>query len=100
MDAVDRAGLGLPKQLNLRLSGHFGPVFDIENPFTGRPGFVGTQVTRAARIEPVTPPGVVYVSEAFAAEMALSRPARHKVEYVGVTKLAKKFGDLPVFRLH
>jgi hypothetical protein len=89
----------LPAHLDLRVSGHFGSTFDITNPFTQRPGCLGLHVSRAARIEPVTPPGVVYVSEAFAAQLALQPHPKYRADFVGTTRLAKKFGDLPVFRL-
>jgi class 3 adenylate cyclase len=89
----------LPSPLDLRVSAHFGSAFDITNPFTQRAGCLGTHVSRAARIEPVTPPGVVYVSEAFAAQLALRVHSRYRADFVGTTKLAKQFGHLPVFRL-
>jgi adenylate cyclase len=91
--------LQLPVHLDLRVSAHFGSTFDITNPFTQRAGCLGTHVSRAARIEPVTPPGVVYVSEAFAAQLALRVHSRYRADFVGTTKLAKQFGHLPVFRL-
>ncbi len=99
LDPADRAALRLPSHLNLRVSAHYGSVLDITNPFTGRPGCLGLHVSRAARIEPVTPPGVVYVSQPFAAQLALLLQAGFRADFVGTTKLAKKFGDLPVFRL-
>ena len=99
LDQADRAALGLPAHLNLRVSAHYGAVLDITNPFTGRAGCLGLHVSRAARIEPVTPPGVVYVSEAFAAQLALLPGTGFRADFVGTTKLAKKFGDLPAFRL-
>ena len=67
---------------------------------TGRLNFLGAHVALAARIEPITPPGAVYGSGAFAA-LAKS----HQVEdfvctYVGQTPLAKGFGTFPIFVLH
>jgi class 3 adenylate cyclase len=46
-------------------------------------------VTRAARIEPITPPGSVYASEAFAATLAASGRQDCALEYVGEVSLAK-----------
>jgi class 3 adenylate cyclase len=99
LERLDRQAMRLPADLGLRVSAHFGSTFDIINPFTLRPGCLGIHVSRAARIEPVTPPGVVYVSEAFAAQLALKLDSQYRADFVGTTKLAKKFGHLPVFRL-
>jgi hypothetical protein len=56
-------------------------------------------VTRAARIEPVTPPGEVFVTEAMAAALALSGEASVRPEYVGSTQLAKNYGSLRMYVL-
>jgi class 3 adenylate cyclase len=56
-------------------------------------------VTRAARIEPVTPPGVVYASEAFAAFLAATGRADFGSEYVGRLALAKGYGDARIYRV-
>lgn len=85
--------------LAVRVSAHYGSTFDVIDPFTGRSACLGTHVSRAARIEPVTPPGVVYVSESFAARLAIKDSPLFRTEFVGTTKLAKKFGSLPIFRL-
>jgi class 3 adenylate cyclase len=99
LDLATNSSLPLYTDLALRVSAHYGSTYDIANPFTGRPGRLGIHVSRAARIEPVTPPGVVYVSEAFAVQLALRPASSYRGEFVGTTRLAKKFGDLPVFRL-
>ncbi len=56
-------------------------------------------VTRTARIEPVTPPGMVYVSEAFAATLAATGQDRYALEYVGRLALAKGYGESRIYRL-
>lgn len=53
--------------LNVRVGLHTGPVFIHYDPVVRRLSFTGAHVNRAARIEPVTPPGEVYTSEEFAA---------------------------------
>jgi hypothetical protein len=60
---------------------------------TGRRAFVGAHVTRTARIEPVTPLGEVYVTEQFAAALALTTDA-FACDYVGDIPAAKGFGTL------
>lgn len=72
MHSVDLAGAGLPSHLALRLSGHVGPIFPIRDPVTESPSFTGSHVNRTDCIEPVTPPGAVYVTGAFAADLELA----------------------------
>src|SRR5262249_31364763 len=71
MASVDLAKAGLPAHLSLRLAGHVGPVFECFDAVAKHHSYFGTHVTRTARIEPVTPEGEVFVTEAFAATMAL-----------------------------
>jgi class 3 adenylate cyclase len=90
---------GLPEKLNLRIALHAGPVYSCLDPVTGRLNFTGTHVSRAARIEPVTPPGQVYASQEFAALAAAERINQFMCEYVGQTPLAKGFGTFPTFHV-
>jgi class 3 adenylate cyclase len=99
MTASDWTGKGLPKGLNLRIALHAGPVYSSLDPITNRPNFTGTHVSRAARIEPVTPPGQVYASQEFAALAAAERIAEFKCEYVGQTPLAKGYGTFPTYHV-
>ena len=97
--AIDLAAAGLPPHLALRLGGHFGPVTEIDDPFLAARSFHGTHITIAARIEPVAVPGTVYVSEPFAALLALEAPGRFSTDYVGQTELHKRFGAMRLFAL-
>jgi len=56
-------------------------------------------VSRTARIEPVTPPGEVYVTEQFAARLALE-PAGFGCDYVGQVPAAKGYGTMRMYHLH
>lgn len=97
---VDPAGLGLgPGDGGMRIALHFGSVYQSADRVTGLPNFLGNEVARAARIEPVTPPGDVYVTEPFAAMIALHAPDRFHCRYVGRVDLAKKYGTFPMYRL-
>ena len=97
---VDPALLGLePDQGGMRIAVHFGSVYETVDRVTGRPNFQGTEVSRAARIEPVTPPDTVYVTESLAAMLALHAPERFRCRYVGRIDLAKKCGKFPMYRL-
>ncbi len=97
--AIDRAAAGLPEELKLRIGLHAGPVRKVTDQITGRENFIGSHVSRAARIEPVTPAGTVYVSEPFAALATLAMPALFRFDYVGRQPLAKAAGTVPLYEL-
>lgn len=83
----------------LRVGIHHGTIYADTDPITRRPNFYGTEVNRAARIEPITPPGAVYVTEAFAAVLAMDAPHEFDCFYVGQVPLAKAYGTFPMYRL-
>lgn len=85
---------GLPTGLGLRLGAHAGPVYLGVDPVRHEPTFFGRTVTRAARIEPRTPPGQVYVTEDFAALLRMSGADGFDMEYVGRVPLAKSAGSI------
>ena len=99
LEGLNLAALRLPEQLALRLGGHVGPVFPVRNPIMDSPAFMGSHVSRTARIEPVTPPGSVFVTEAFAAALVLEN-SRFGCDYVGHIPAAKDLGRLRMYRLH
>jgi class 3 adenylate cyclase len=99
VNGTDWVSKGLPSSLNLRIGLHAGTVFSFIDPITGRPNYLGTQVSRAARIEPITPPGQVYASEVFAALTAAERIADFTCDYVGQTPLAKGYGTFPTYHV-
>ena len=87
----------LPRGLNLRIALHSGPVYEYQDPITRVAGFGGTHVSQAARIEPITPPGQVYASEAFAALAAAECIKSFSLEYIGLTPMPKNFGILRTY---
>ena len=99
MNAIDLVAEGLPETLKLRLGGHVGPVYELEDPVTDRPNYYGAHVSRAARIEPITPEGCVYVTETFAAMLALHNAGQFSCDYAGNTEMAKHYGRLRMFLL-
>lgn len=99
MAAIDLEAEGLPDHLALRLGAHVGPVFPTHDPVLGLPAFMGSHVSRTARIEPVTPPGEVYVTEPFAAALELARHPELVCDYVGHMPAAKDYGNLRMYRL-
>jgi class 3 adenylate cyclase len=90
---------GLRPGLNLRIALHAGPAYEFDDPITGNRSYSGTHVSRAARLEPITPPGQVYSSEAFAALSAAQRTKDFTCDYVGQTPMAKGYGTLPAYHV-
>jgi class 3 adenylate cyclase len=99
LSATDWTLCGLPADLNLRIALHAGPVYACTDPVTQKDNFIGTHVSRAARLEPITPPGQVYASQAFAALAAAERVRGFTCDYVGQTPLAKKYGTFPTYHV-
>jgi hypothetical protein len=96
---LDLTGLSLPHGLGLRIGGHAGPVFEVVDPVLKQPAFLGSHITRTARIEPITPEGEVYVTEQFAALLALVPAVRLRCEYVGHMPMAKGYGTTRMYVL-
>jgi class 3 adenylate cyclase len=90
---------GLRGGLSLRIGLHAGPVYEFDDPITGSRSYSGTHVSRAARIEPITPAGQVYASEAFAALAAAQHTDGFTCDYVGQTPMAKDYGTLPTYHV-
>jgi len=105
LELRDRVGamrweqVGLPESLGLRIGLHAGPVYLCVDPVTERPNCIGTHVSHAARIEPITPPGQVFASQAFAALAAAERVRDFTCHYVGQTPLAKGYGVYPTYHV-
>lgn len=89
----------LPENLNLRISLHAGPVFEYINPITKHLSYIGTHVSYAARIEPITPPGKVYSSQAFAALTCSMGVKSFTCDYVGQIPFAKGYGTFPTYHV-
>jgi len=96
---IDRQAAGLPANMNLRIALHVGPIYRFKDQIAGKLNYIGSHVNRAARIEPVTPPGRVYASDAFAALATLRAPGKFRFDYVGKIPLAKSFGEFPMYHL-
>lgn len=99
MVSTDWGRKGLPRAINLRIALHAGPVYSCVDPVTGQSSYTGTHVSRAARIEPITPPGQVYASQAFAALAAAQGVNDFTCDYVGQTPLAKGYGTFATYHV-
>lgn len=86
---------GLPTRISL----HAGPVYEVVDAVSGNREFVGSHVNLAARMEPITPPGRVFASEAFAALAACEGIPDFAFDYVGQLPLAKGYGVFPMYHL-
>lgn len=95
----DYSLLGLAESGGMRIGVHYGPAYETRDPITGKPTLYGTEVSRAARIEPVTPPGAVFVTEPFAAILALEAPGEYTCRYAGKIEFAKGYGTYPIYQL-
>lgn len=95
----DTATLGLEETGGMRIGVHYGPTYEMDDPITGKVNYYGTEVSKAARIEPVTPPGAVFVTEPFAAILALEAADRFICQFVGNVQFAKDYGTYPMYRL-
>jgi hypothetical protein len=99
MKSIDLEALGLPDTLAMRVGAHVGTLIALDDPVRNVPAFWGRELTRAARIEPRTPEGEVYVTEAFAAVCTLECGDDFACEYVGRVTTAKEFETIPMYRL-
>ncbi len=99
MRAFDRKAWGLPPGFDLRIAVHCGPVHCAHDPVTGGNLYTGPHTSRTARIEPITPPGQVYASSAFAAVAAATGVDGLSMRYVGRIPLAKGYGTLALYNV-
>jgi class 3 adenylate cyclase/tetratricopeptide (TPR) repeat protein len=99
IQSVDWPTKGLPSGLNLRIALHAGPVERNIDPITGQINYIGTHVNHTARIEPITPPGKVYASQAFAAIAASEGLKTFACDYVGKMPWAKRYGTFPTYHI-
>jgi len=99
IQTVDWAAKRLPPDLNLRIALHAGPVEQSIDPITGQINYIGTHVNHTARIEPITPPGKVYASQAFAAIATSEGVQNFTCDYVGQMSWAKHYGTFPTYHV-
>ena len=95
----DWSTVGLPVDTNIRLGMHAGPVYGAIDPIIERYNYFGSHVNRAARIEPITTPGSIFLTEQTASLLAASGDGEFECDYLGVMDLAKKYGSGALYRL-
>lgn len=83
----------------IRVSLHAGPVMELHDAILDRSNVFGHHVIRAARVEPVTPPGEVFATEEAAALLRATGESRFDCVYMGRISMPKGFGETPIYRI-
>jgi class 3 adenylate cyclase len=97
VNGTDWVGAGFSFPLLLRTALHYGPMYPVFDPIAQRQGVSGAHIAQAARLEPKTPPGQVYATEAFAARAALENHDAFRCVFVRQLDFDKRFGSFPTY---
>ncbi len=97
--STDWRQLGFDCTLNVRIGAHAGPLYRIYDPIFGQWSYVGSHVTRTARLEPSTDTGKVFATLPFVALAAAERVTEFICHRVGRRQLIKDAGEITVFEL-
>ena len=87
------------RRLTFRIAVHYGAADHGIDPVEETPSIFGPQLSFAARIVPVAPPGGIFVTEPFAAQLSLEGAAHIDCSYVGTSSLAKSYGRVRLLAL-
>jgi class 3 adenylate cyclase len=87
------------RRLEFRMALHYGAVDVGMDPIEETQSYFGPQLSLAARVVPVVPPGGVFVTESFAAQLSLEGARDLTCTYVGATELAKAYGRVRLLAL-
>lgn len=96
---IDQTSLGLDQPLLMRIGLHYGPVYKLYDHLARSITFASTDVTKTARIEPVTPPGEIFGTEPFVAMLEHEGEGWARFEYAGTISSAKGFGSFRMFHV-
>ncbi|MEN6348800.1 MAG: adenylate/guanylate cyclase domain-containing protein [Syntrophomonas sp.] len=90
------------RRLMPRIGGHFGEFNIFKDQLLGRINMYGSNINTAARIEPVTRTGEIFVTRQFKEALEnLPSPLDYiKFDELGFVELAKNFGEWELFRLY
>lgn len=91
--------IGLPADLQIRISLDAGPCYAYQDRIVGSIEFCGNYVNRAARLEPVTPPGHIFATETFVALCYANNLSLVRFVYAGQIVLPKGHGIIPAYHL-
>ena len=100
-NAYDFESAGM-RSLLPRIGGHYGEFFVYKDEVLGRANMYGSNINTAARIEPVTRTGEIYVTREFKDAIEnLKKPLTEvKFDELGIVELAKNFGEKELYRLY
>ncbi|MCU0288977.1 MAG: adenylate/guanylate cyclase domain-containing protein [Acidobacteria bacterium] len=87
---------GLPN-LTIRISLHIGEVYVGLNPVTNKDELIGTEINRAARLEPIVIPNHVYSTKIFAEYCKSNNVEKVKFKSLGKIPLAKDWGEEEIY---
>lgn len=89
------------KKIIPRIAGHYGEVNLFNDPLLGKMNMLGVEINTAARVEPVTRPGEVFVTKEFKESFEREQFLAKSVDFdeLGLIPLAKDFGEKELFRL-
>jgi len=87
------------RRLEFRMALHYGAADVGMDPIEEAKSYFGPQLSLAARVVPVVPPGGVFVTEPFAAQLSLEGARDLSCTYVGATELAKAYGRVRLLTL-
>jgi class 3 adenylate cyclase len=96
---IDQTSVDLKQPLLLRIGLHFGPVYKVYDHLRHCFTYSSHDVTKTARIEPVTPPGEIFGTEPFVAMLELESEGWANYEYAGTISSAKDFGSFRMFHI-
>lgn len=96
---IDQSNVDLAEPLLMRIGLHFGPVYKVYDHLRQCFTYSSHDVTKTARIEPVTPPGEIFGSEPFVAMLELEGEGWANFEYAGTISSAKNFGAFRMFHI-
>ncbi len=99
MAGFDWQAAGISTKPEIRIGLHAGVVSHVADPITGKYNYIGRNTSKAARIEPITFEGQVFVSQAFAALLSAQGSDELTCEYVGVRELPKNSGIISLYLL-
>jgi class 3 adenylate cyclase len=95
----DQSSLKLDAPLLMRIGLHFGPAYRLYDHLAQCYTYSSNDVTKASRIEPVTPPGEIFGTEPFVAMLELEGAGWANFVYAGTIPSAKNFGAFRMFHI-
>ena len=99
MEAHDWRADGLAEPPKIRIGLHAGVVSQVADPIINGCNYIGRNTSKAARIEPITFEGQVFVSRAYAALLACRDDSGLSCEYVGKREMPKGSGFVHAYLL-